>query len=234
MSVDATTSNVSSHKRGGSKSNGKKSRKGQKKLGGSSDELDQISADALEQFNEKQRRRGIIYFSRIPPFMKPAKLRHLMEQYGAVGKIFLKPEDKLVAKKRKKFGGNKKQNYTEGWVEFEDKRIARQVAESLNGTIIGGKKGSFYHDDMWTMLYLPKFKWHHLTERMAYEAAVRQKRLQAEDAQVRRETHLYVEQVEKAKRSAAAEKSGRKRAADDATKEKFAHRIKMRKPLSEE
>jgi len=28
----------------------------------------------------------------------------------------------------------------------------------------GGKKRNFYHDDIWTLKYLPKFKWHHLTE----------------------------------------------------------------------
>ena len=36
--------------------------------------------------------RGIIYFSRLPPFMKPAKLRHLMTQYGNVDRVFCKPE----------------------------------------------------------------------------------------------------------------------------------------------
>jgi ESF2/ABP1 family protein len=71
-----------------------------------------------------------------------------------------------VAARRKKYGGNKKQNFTEGWVEFKDKSIAKQVAKSLNATIIGGSKKSFYHDDMWNIKYLPKFKWDHLTERI--------------------------------------------------------------------
>jgi ESF2/ABP1 family protein len=70
----------------------------------------------------------------------------------------MKPEDSMISKKRKKFGGNKKQKYTEGWVEFEDKKLARRVAESLNGTNIERKKGSHFHDDLWTMKYLPKFK----------------------------------------------------------------------------
>lgn len=74
--------------------------------------------------------------------------------------------DAKVAARRKKYGGNKKQNYTEGWVEFKDKSIAKQVANSLNTTVIGGKKNSHYHDDMWNIKYLPKFKWHHLTERI--------------------------------------------------------------------
>ena len=47
-----------------------------------------------------------------------------------------------------------------GWVEFEDKKVARAVAASRNGQPVGGKKSSYYHDDLWCMLYLPKFKWH--------------------------------------------------------------------------
>jgi ESF2/ABP1 family protein len=174
-------------------------------------------------------RRGIIYMSRVPPFMKPVKVRHLMSQHGKIGKIFLRPEDERVAKKRKSFGGNRKTNYVEGWVEFEDKRVARRVAEQLNGTQVGGKKGSFHYEDIWTMLYLPKFKWHHLTERIAYENAVRVKRLQAEDAQVRRETNAYVEQVSKAKRNEAQIKKGLKR--PQAAEEAPVRRIKLRKPI---
>ncbi len=35
---------------------------------------------------------GIIYLSRIPPYMKPLKVRHIFSQYGKVGRIFLQPE----------------------------------------------------------------------------------------------------------------------------------------------
>lgn len=35
---------------------------------------------------------GIVYLSRIPPFMKPHKVRHLLSQYGSVGRIYLQPE----------------------------------------------------------------------------------------------------------------------------------------------
>jgi len=34
----------------------------------------------------------------------------------------------------------------------------------------GGKKNSYYHDDLWTMKYLPRFKWHHLTDKTAYDS----------------------------------------------------------------
>lgn len=111
-------------------------------------------------------------------------------------------------------------------MEFEDKKVAKRVAATLNGTNVGGKKGSFHYDDQWTMLYLPKFKWHHLTERIAYDNAVRLNRLRTEDAQVRRETNVYVDQVAKARRD---EKKGDKREGDDMEAPK--RRIKMRKPI---
>jgi len=62
--------------------------------------------------------------------------------------------------------------------------------------LTGGKKSSFYHDDTWTIKYLPKFKWHHLTERVAYEKAVRDQKLRAELAQAKRENSLFLKNVE--------------------------------------
>ena len=38
---------------------------------------------------------GIIYISKIPPFMKPGKIKSHMEQFGEVGRVFLQPEGKL-------------------------------------------------------------------------------------------------------------------------------------------
>ena len=51
-----------------------------------------LSKRALTAFDKKEKRKGIVYMSRVPPFMKPAKLRHMLSQYGEVGRIFLKPE----------------------------------------------------------------------------------------------------------------------------------------------
>jgi hypothetical protein len=44
-------------------------------------------------------------------------------------------------KKRLAFGGNRKRKFTEGWVEFLDKKIARRVATALNGQPIGAPRG---------------------------------------------------------------------------------------------
>ena len=74
--------------------------------------------------------------------------------------------DVSVRRKRVRFGGNKKQNFTEGWVEFLEKRVAKAVAMRLNNNPVGGKKRSYYHDDLWNIKYLAKFKWTHLTEKI--------------------------------------------------------------------
>lgn len=42
------------------------------------------------------------------------------------------PEDSSIRSHRKRTGGNKKMKYTEGWVEFADKKMAKRVAEGLN------------------------------------------------------------------------------------------------------
>lgn len=134
---------------------------------------------------------GIIYLSRIPPYMKPNKVKHIFSQYGEIGRVYLQPEgvliiefniknnyfhfsctflfkiiDPAVRKRRVKFGGNRKQNYTEGWVEFNDKRIAKRVALMLNNTNVGGKKRNYHHDDLWNLKYLSKFNWTHITEKI--------------------------------------------------------------------
>ena len=74
--------------------------------------------------------------------------------------------DPVIRQRRVKFKGNKKRNFIEGWVEFHDKRVAKTVALMLNNTPIGGKKRSYYHDDLWNIKYLSKFRWTHLTEKI--------------------------------------------------------------------
>ena len=41
---------------------------------------------------QKEHQTGIVYLSRIPPFMKPHKVRQIFSQYGEVGRLFLQPE----------------------------------------------------------------------------------------------------------------------------------------------
>ena len=44
------------------------------------------------KYKEKLEKRGVIYMSRIPPFMKPNKARSLFEKYGEVTRLYLAEE----------------------------------------------------------------------------------------------------------------------------------------------
>ncbi|OQO00205.1 hypothetical protein B0A48_13992 [Cryoendolithus antarcticus] len=147
------------------------------------------------------RRSGVLYISRIPPFMKPHTLKHFLSPHApsGLGKIFLTPESHASYLARKKSGGNKKHSFTDGWVEFVSKRDAKLAAEVLNGNCIGGKKGGYYHDDLWNVKYLRGFKWGHLTEQIAAENAEREARLRDEVRKTRKENRGFLEDVERGK-----------------------------------
>jgi ESF2/ABP1 family protein len=142
---------------------------------------------------------GVVYISRVPPFMKPTKVRSLLEPYGKINRIFLAPEDPTAHARRVRGGGNKKRTYTEGWVEFVKKKDAKMVCDLLNARTIGGKKSSYYHDDIWNLLYLKGFKWHNLTEQIAAENAERTSRMRAEISKSSKENKEFVRNVERAK-----------------------------------
>ena len=158
-----------------------------------------LTAKQLARSQRAVAKTGVIYLSRIPPFMKPSTLKSLLTPFGTIGRIFLTPEDATQHQRRVRNGGNKKKSYTDGWVEFESKRDAKMVATVLNGNIVGGKKGGYYHDDVWNMRYLKAFKWHHLTEQISNENAERAARLTAEISRSRRENREFVRDVERGK-----------------------------------
>jgi ESF2/ABP1 family protein len=74
--------------------------------------------------------------------------------------------DAKTAHLRAKHSSSKTPHYTEGWVEFRSKTVARAVATMLNAQPVGGKTGSRWKEDVWTMKYLPRFKWYMLTEQI--------------------------------------------------------------------
>eukprot|EP00930_Biecheleria_cincta_P032594 TRINITY_DN22602_c0_g1_i2.p1 TRINITY_DN22602_c0_g1~~TRINITY_DN22602_c0_g1_i2.p1 ORF type:complete len:198 (-),score=32.62 TRINITY_DN22602_c0_g1_i2:31-624(-) len=144
--------------------------------------------------------RGVIHLASMPLTMQVQKIRHIFEQFGEIGRIYLAPEDKYRHENRKKAGGNRKLRYTEGWIEFADRRMAKRVAQTLNGTTIGGKKRhNFFRDDMWNMRYLPGFKWHMLKEDTIYNQQVRKARLEQRMSQSQRENNFFLEKVQQAK-----------------------------------
>lgn len=54
-----------------------------------------LTPEALEKFQATRDKTGIVYLSKIPPFMKPIKLRHLLGKFGEVGRVYLAPEGKF-------------------------------------------------------------------------------------------------------------------------------------------
>ncbi|KAF2164863.1 hypothetical protein M409DRAFT_24768 [Zasmidium cellare ATCC 36951] len=195
----------------------------------------------LEVAEKAVRKSGVVYISRVPPFMKPQTLKHFLEPHArkGLGRIFLTPEDHAAHAKRVKSGGNKKKSFTDGWVEFKSKNEAKIAAETLNGNIIGGKKGNFYRDDLWNMKYLKGFKWNHLTEQIANENAERAARTQQEIRKTRKENKAFVEDIERAKmlegmeskKKAKMERGG---AADAGNVEQQKRDFKQRKPRADE
>ena len=147
--------------------------------------------------SQEESDRGIVFIGRIPPGMTPGLIRTLLERYAPIDRIYLSP-NRIKSSKIK---------FTEGWVEFLDKKQAKQTAALLNGQTIGGCRGSkkAYSHDLWCLKYLSKFKWIHLTEKIAYERATREQKLHNEIAQAKKENELYLKQVQKGKKMEKAQ-----------------------------
>ncbi|XP_037375005.1 activator of basal transcription 1 [Talpa occidentalis] len=155
---------------------------------------------------------GIVYLGHLPPRFRPLHVRNLLSAYGEVGRVFFQPEDGFVRRKKKAAaaaGGKKRskysKDYTEGWVEFRDKRVAKRVAASLHNTPMGSRRRSPFRYDLWNLKYLHRFTWSHLSEHLAFERQVRRQRLRAEVAQAKRETDFYLRSVERGKRFLASD-----------------------------
>mmetsp|Transcript_19707 Transcript_19707/g.42396 ORF Transcript_19707/g.42396 Transcript_19707/m.42396 type:complete len:300 (-) Transcript_19707:161-1060(-) len=159
-----------------------------------------LKLTTTQDFNAQLEKRGILYLSRVPPRMGPAKVKTLLSDFGNITRVYLVEEDKTIRKKRRKAGGSGFKRYTEGWVEFESKKDAKLVGETLNMTRVTNHKRSTHYDDLWNVKYLKGFKWSHLTEKVAYERRVREQKLRVEMMEVRRENASYLAQVEAGKK----------------------------------
>jgi ESF2/ABP1 family protein len=155
----------------------------------------------LDKVRDAASRSGVIYISRVPPFMKPHTLKNLLLPHApsGIGRIFLTPEDHDQRQNRIRGGGNKKRSFTDGWVELVSKKEAKIIAATLNARTIGGKKGGYYVDDLWNLKYLKGFKWRHLTEQIANENAERSARMRAEGSSSRREMNEFLKNVDYSK-----------------------------------
>ncbi|KAL1961133.1 hypothetical protein VTO42DRAFT_3078 [Malbranchea cinnamomea] len=151
----------------------------------------------------KKNKTGVIYLSSLPPYLKPSALKSMLTArgFGPITKVFLTPYVPPASRHTGASSGkrNRRRMYTDGWVEFASKRTAKICAETLNATIVGGKKGGWYHDDIWNMKYLKGFKWSDLMEQVQREKREAEARRRIEDARARKEEKIFLQGVEKSK-----------------------------------
>lgn len=147
---------------------------------------------------EKETPPGVVYLSSLPPYLKPSALRNLLEQRGfsPIRRLFLSPASKHKSSSKK----NSRQLYTEGWIEFSSKKTARRCAEALNAQPVGGRKGGFYHDDVWNMKYLRGMAWDELMSGIREEKREQEGRRDEERRIIARDTKMFIEGVEQGRR----------------------------------
>eukprot|EP00095_Tigriopus_kingsejongensis_P000619 maker-scaffold275_size226830-snap-gene-0.24 protein:Tk00619 transcript:maker-scaffold275_size226830-snap-gene-0.24-mRNA-1 annotation:"activator of basal transcription 1" len=110
--------------------------------------------------------------------------------YGQIGRVFLQPDQAEKSKEKVAL------RFTEGWIEFMSKRVAKDVAENVNCTPVGGKKKAQTHDIIWNIKYLPRFKWSHLTERLNYEKATHHQKMRTEISAAKKEADFFKRKVD--------------------------------------
>ncbi|XP_053679885.1 uncharacterized protein LOC128730829 [Anopheles nili] len=164
---------------------------------------------------KKKRKAGVVYINSIPKHMNVTILRSLLEPFGELGRIYLQPSQKDGKVRMKTANGKRAMvKYTEGWVEFLDKRVAKSVVPMLNMHPITNKKKSVFRDILWSMKYLSGFKWVHLNERLTYERAVAKEKLREQIHQIRKEVMYHETKVhhkEMAQKNAEREKKANKK-----------------------
>lgn len=140
---------------------------------------------------------GIVYLSRIPPFMRPPTLRRLLSPHGTILRVFLTPEPHSTYLTRRSMGGNKKRSFIDGWVEFSRRKDARVCAEAINVQTIGGR--GWYGDDVWNVRYLKGFAWDDLMAGVRREEREREEKVRIGLGREGRERAEFLQGVERGK-----------------------------------
>lgn len=140
--------------------------------------------------NQSKYKYGIIYLSYVPEGLTVKVLREIMGKFGEVGRIYLEHDGE----------GKKLRTYSEGWIEFKKKRVAKFVAKSLNGTSLQyGRKHCKMNGQIWSIKYLHRFKWAHLTEQLAQDRAIKDQKRRFEMGQAKKQVDFYQKMTEKSK-----------------------------------
>lgn len=140
---------------------------------------------------------GVIYLSRIPPFMRPSTVRHLLSPFGPITKLFLTPEPPAQRTSRVRSGGNKKRSFIDGWIEFSSHKHAKTCVAAINGQTMGGR--GWYRDDVWNAKYLRGFGWEDLMAGVRGEEREREERIRVGVRREKREREEFLKGVERGK-----------------------------------
>ena len=170
----------------------------------------------------KKKKPGVIYLSRLPPYLKPQTLRHLFSIHGPITNLFLTPEPPATYHNRVHIHhGNKKRQYTDGWIEFAHKRHAKACVDALNGRTTaeglgaGGmgarKKGRWYRDDVWSLKYLKGFTWSDLMQSARGEEREREEKVRVGVQREKKERQAFLTGVQNTKVEETRKRKKRKR-----------------------
>ena len=197
------------------------------------------------RIESKKNKPGIIYLSRLPPYLRPQTLRHLLSVHGTITNLFLTPEPPATYHHRvHTHHGNKKRQYIDGWVEFQHKRHAKACVDALNGRTtaeglgvggIGGRKGGkgrWYRDDVWSLKYLRGFGWDDLMQSARGEEREREERVRVGVQREKRERQAFldgvqgakIEETRRTKRKRKVDAAGRKRGDEEDRPDLLTHR----------
>ncbi|KAL8830325.1 MAG: hypothetical protein Q9170_005782 [Blastenia crenularia] len=140
---------------------------------------------------------GVVYLSRIPPFMRPSTVRHILSPFGPITRLFLTPEPRSQHTSRVRSGGNKKRSFIDGWIEFADHKSAKTCVAAINGQTLGGR--GWYRDDVCNAKYLRGFGWDDLMDGVRAEEREREERVRIGVRRDKKEREEFLKGVERAR-----------------------------------
>lgn len=146
--------------------------------------------EKLQIENAKLQQRGIVYISSIPPHMNSTRLKQLLSQYNnaIIHRIYLRPAK-----------GTRTKQYIDGWIEFDDKSIAKSLVNMLNGErIMSNNRRDLFYDCIWNLRYLKGFKWNHLNDKKHAEKAIQQSKLRETMKLAHNQAEEYYNKVKQA------------------------------------
>eukprot|EP00484_Ammonia_sp_Unknown_P016656 CAMPEP_0197040426 /NCGR_PEP_ID=MMETSP1384-20130603/17117_1 /TAXON_ID=29189 /ORGANISM="Ammonia sp." /LENGTH=487 /DNA_ID=CAMNT_0042471175 /DNA_START=21 /DNA_END=1484 /DNA_ORIENTATION=- len=155
--------------------------------------------DSYKEWKKKQNKKGVIYITSVPFGCTSKQLKKIFAEFGVVTNVHLEAAKKENGEKKKIH--NRWTEFCEAWVEFKDKKIAKQVVELLNDTKIPKKyvKNRLAKSHIWNMKYLKGFGWHHLNEYKQTVQTLQRKKYEIKIAEAHRQASYFEAQVNKAK-----------------------------------